>query len=534
VRPLDRKQWIAGLSVAALLAAGVTVSQATAGSSADESAVQAGATPMAMSGAQKVAAIKDADRADAKAADAKALGLGSKEELKVRDVIKNQDGATHVRYERTFDGMPVLGGDLVVHKSASGKQTGVSRSTKAKIAVDSKAATAKPATPKAAGSKAPRKVVWAMNGKPVLAFETVEGGTQKSGAPSKLHVITDAKSGKKISEFQGIHEADGTGKSMYSGEVKLTTGGSDGKFNLSDESRGDSKTLTMENGESGDGKEFTDEDNKWGTGKADDPQTAAVDAHYGGQQTWDFYKDVFKREGIAGDGKGAPSRVHYGKAYVNAFWDDACFCMTYGDGEGDTHPLTSLDVAAHEMTHGVTSTTANLTYAGESGGLNEATSDIFAAAVEFNAPENKEDVADFLVGEEIDINGDGTPLRYMDKPSQDGNSLDSWDENAGDVDVHYSSGIANHWFFLMSMGSGKSEKNGVEYDSPTVGDVKVEPIGIESAQQIWFKALTENMTADTDYKAARAATLKASDDLFGKDSKESKAVGTAWDGVAVK
>ncbi|WP_448957298.1 M4 family metallopeptidase, partial [Klebsiella michiganensis] len=89
--------------------------------------------------------------------------------------------------------------------------------------------------------------------------------------------------------------------------------------------------------------------------------------------------------GIRGDGQGAYSRVHYGNNYVNAFWDDSCFCMTYGDGSGNSNPLTSLDVAAHEMSHGVTSATADLVYSGESGGLNEATSDIFATAVEFHA-----------------------------------------------------------------------------------------------------------------------------------------------------
>ncbi len=104
---------------------------------------------------------------------------------------------------------------------------------------------------------------------------------------------------------------------------------------------------------------------------------------------------------------------------MNAFWDDSCFCMTYGDGSGNTHPLTSLDVAGHEMSHGVTSNTAGLNYSGESGGLNEATSDIFGTGVEFFA-NNAADKGDYLIGEEIDINGDGSPLRYMDKPSKDG------------------------------------------------------------------------------------------------------------------
>ena len=141
--------------------------------------------------------------------------------------------------------------------------------------------------------------------------------------------------------------------------------------------------------------------------------------------------------------------------------------MTYGDGADNTSPLTSIDVAGHEMSHGVTSATANLVYSGESGGLNEATSDIFGTSVEFYA-DNAADVGDYLIGEKIDINGDGTPLRYMDKPTKDGGSPDYWSSTVGNLDVHYSSGIANHFFYLLSEGSGAKTINGVDYDSPTV------------------------------------------------------------------
>ena len=79
--------------------------------------------------------------------------------------------------------------------------------------------------------------------------------------------------------------------------------------------------------------------------------------------------------------------------------------MTYGDGDGVTfNPFDSLDVAGHEMTHGVTSRTANLTYSGESGGLNEGTSDIFGTMVEFYA-NNTNDTPDYLIGEELYKNG---------------------------------------------------------------------------------------------------------------------------------
>jgi hypothetical protein len=121
---------------------------------------------------------------------------------------------------------------------------------------------------------------------------------------------------------------------------------------------------------------FTDADNLWGNGSTSDPASAGVDAHYGIAKTWDFYQSTYGRNGIANDGKGARSFVHDG-AYVNASWSDSCFCMRYGDGDSTTLPLVALDVAGHEMSHGVTSRTANLTYRGESGGLNEANSDIF-------------------------------------------------------------------------------------------------------------------------------------------------------------
>ncbi|MGP3925618.1 M4 family metallopeptidase [Streptomyces sp. 8N616] len=527
------------LAAAALLAAGFT------GGSADAAPTAAarGAQPSVLSASQRAELLREAGAASA--ATAKSLGLGAKEKLVVRDVVKDADGTTHTRYERTYDGLPVLGGDLIVHKTKAGTSKGVTKATTAKVQVASTRAEVAPAAAeksavkaaktteggKAAAGAEPRKVIWAADGKPVLAWETVTGGFQKDGTPSKLHVITDARTGKKLYEYQAVH--NGSGESQYSGKVELGTSKSGSEFTLTDADRGGHTTSDLGHGEEGEGKLFTDADDAWGNGKPDEPQTAGVDAHYGAALTWDYYKSVHGRSGIKGDGKGASTRVHYGDSYVNAFWDDSCFCMTYGDGEGNAKPLTSIDVAAHEMTHGVTSATAGLEYSGESGGLNEATSDIFAAAVEFNA-NNPQDVGDYLVGEKIDINGDGTPLRYMDKPSKDGSSKDDWYDGVGNEDVHHSSGVANHFFYLLSEGSGQKEINGVQYDSPTADGSKVEGIGRDKAEKIWFKALTTYMTSNTDYHAAREATVKAATDLYGADSAESKGVESAWAGVNVK
>ncbi|KJK54789.1 peptidase, partial [Saccharothrix sp. ST-888] len=255
---------------------------------------------------------------------------------------------------------------------------------------------------------------------------TVEG-MRADGTPSRQQLVTDAASGEVLSTHEEIQTANatGTGKGVFVGTVPLTTNQSGSTYQLKDATRGGQYTTNLAGKTSGNGTLYTNSTNSWGNGLASNTQSAAVDAQFGAAVTWDFYKNTFGRNGIRNDGVGAYSRVHYGKNYVNAFWDDSCFCMTYGDGTSNTHPLTALDVSGHEMSHGVTSNTAGLNYSGESGGLNEATSDIMGTGVEWyaNLPADK---PDYLIGELININGDGTPLRYMDKPSKDGGSADYW------------------------------------------------------------------------------------------------------------
>ncbi|MFG2951224.1 M4 family metallopeptidase [Streptomyces adustus] len=545
--PYRKTAAVALVGVSALIAAAVQSGAASAAPDRTPTApvsgqVRPGAESVRLTPAQRAALIREADAA--RADTARHLGLGAKEKLVVRDVLKDADGTVHTRYERTYDGLPVLGGDLVVDTTASGATASVTKATRSTLAV----ASLTPAVPaaqaqrqalslakdagaaRATADRAPRKVVWAASGTPVLAYETVVGGLQEDGTPNQLHVITDAATGKKLFEYQGIET--GTGNTMYSGTVTLGSAQSGSTYNLTDTARGNHKTYNLNHGTSGTGTLFSGPDDTWGNGSASNLETAAADAHYGAAVTWDYYKNVHGRSGIRGDGVGAYSRVHYGNNYVNAFWDDSCFCMTYGDGSSNTHPLTSLDVAGHEMSHGVTSNTAGLNYSGESGGLNEATSDIFGTAVEFYAA-NATDVGDYLIGEKININGNGTPLRYMDKPSKDGASKDSWYSGIGSVDVHYSSGPANHFFYLLSEGSGAKVINGVSYNSPTADGLAVTGIGRDKAEKIWFRALTTKFTSTTNYAAARTGTLAAAGDLYGTTSAEYKAVQDAWAGVAV-
>jgi Zn-dependent metalloprotease len=378
-------------------------------------------------------------------------------------------------------------------------------------------------------------VVDAAHGAARLAWEVVVEGMEPDGqSPSKPHVLVDAKAGTVIGSWDEIEHANGTGDTVYSGTVPIDTTPVGAQYELRDPVRGNGYTCDMNNGTTT-CSTMTDADNVWGNHLAGNRQSAAADAHYGAARTYDYYKATFGRNGIFGDGRGVPSRVHYGNNYSNAFWDGTR--MTYGDGASNLRPLTSLDVAGHEMTHGVTHeiVSGGLDYSGESGGLNEATSDIFGSMVEFHA-NNPADPGDNLVGEKININGNGTPLRYMYNPGLDGRSHTCWSSSTKDVDVHYSSGVANHLFFLVAEGSGATPYG----NSPTCNNTGITGIGRDKAQRIWYRAVEAYFTHTTKYvdaatpsNNARRYTLLAARDLYGACSIEYRTVERAWSAVNV-
>ncbi|MFI7399476.1 M4 family metallopeptidase [Streptomyces sp. NPDC049541] len=525
------------------------------------SLLAAALSPAAVADERPTRAGAIANAASALLAHAASLGLTPEEGTKVRDVIVDKDGTQHVRYDRTYRQLPVLGGDFVVHMASDGTYRSANRATRSKISLASIVPSI--SAPKAADLAAnalravnlgetlrkltarPELVVDALHGTPKLAWRTRVAAKDSLGNPVSRTVLTDARTGRQIDAWDDIETATGDGKSLYSGTVPLETTASGSTYQLKDPTRGGTYTgdaanqtdlcfLTSICVSRAPSTVFTDTDNHWGSGTDADRASAAVDAQYGTNMTWDFYKNSFGRNGIANDGKGSYNRVHYGNKYNNAFWDDSCFCMTYGDGDGTAlGPLVGLDVAGHEMTHGVTSKTAALTYSGESGGLNEATSDVLGTLVEWYA-NNPSDPGDYLIGEKIVRPGFGqAALRYMDKPSKDGKSADYWSSSVGNLDVHYSSGVANHFAYLLAEGSGAKTINGVSYDSPTYNGKTVTGIGREKLGQIWYRALTVYMTSSTNYAGARTATLNAAKDLYGAGSTEYNAVAAAWSAVNV-
>jgi zinc metalloprotease ZmpA len=556
----------------AALTAGVAMALAVAGLSTTADATSAkspqAAKPSAtarhhnsapdktFSPAPRKAALADAKRLEP--AMSKAFGFSKAQQLHVKDVERDADGTLHLRYTRTLGGLKVFGGDFVVHVAPSGKVRGAdfasSNPLVLRVHVPTKVSglqaakiTARLVHARDAKVSAAKKVVWAVEGIPRLAWYSRVVGHDRFGNPIPRAVVVDARTGRRIQSWDLYETARGTGHSQYVGTVKINTvrTGRPGHIHyvLRDTARGGNFAVDVHNKRdvNGDGTPpfrngpiFSDKDNVWGNGKPSNRQTAAVDVAYGVAKTWDYYKSTFHRNGIANNGKGTKSRVHYGTAYDNAFWSDGCFCMTYGDGSGTFFKtVTGLDVAGHEMSHGVTSRTAGLYYFGDQGGINEANSDIFGTMVEFFA-HNPKDKGDYYIGDKIMAPGQGKFLRRMDHPSLDGVSFDCWTINTGIANPHYSSGPGNHFFYLLAEGSGPKTIGGLPHNSPTCGGASaVQGVGRGKASAIWYRSLTRYFTSTESYPDARDATIRSAIDLYGANSAPCAQVVKAWDAVAV-
>ncbi|MEV8035573.1 M4 family metallopeptidase [Streptomyces sp. NPDC086182] len=529
-------------------------------------------------------------------AHASATGVTPGDTLQVKDVMTDPDGKQHVRFLRTHRGLPVLGGDMVVHLGERGQYLGVTRAAdhvvkpstvEAKLTPEQAERKAEAVAKGDAGSA--RLVVDARDGAAALAYQVlvVDSDTTRTGGSST--VVVDARTGGIRSNTPNADEfispsladtlrkrgesatprtgtapvlsgltsaaaaghypvkATGSGASLFAGKVALTTTRTARtSYLLKDPTRWNTETRDAKGQELESfarGRTFTDADNKWGTGTTAARTTAAVDAQYGITQTLDFYKKAFGRKGIKNNSAGARGMVHFGNKVGNAFWDSTCGCMLYGDGDGDLFkkPLVVLDVTGHELTHGVVDATAALeptrvdedgNQYGEPGALNESLADVFGSNVEFSA-NNPKNPPNYLVGEKLGLAQKF--LRRLDHPSLDRleETIDYWSPAAYDTEVHAGSGVSSHAYYLLAEGSGRKTIGGVTYDSPTYDGSRVTGIGRTKATAIFYRALTRYMVSTTDFHDARTATLKAAADMYGANGAEYKAVDAAWAAVDV-
>ncbi|WP_393086915.1 M4 family metallopeptidase [Streptomyces sp. LN704] len=530
-------------------------------------------------------------------AHASATGVGPGDSLRATDVMTDPDGKRHVRFVRSHQGLPVLGGDLVIHLGGQSAYLGVTRAadhsvkpstTEAKLTAGQAERKAAAAAEGDAGTA--QLVVDARDGAVALAYQVrvTDSGTTSAGGSRT--VVVDARTGRIRSnnpdsdEFispslrdklrergetanpvtgtaarpaslfaattAAVHypvTATGSGASLFVGKVTLTTTRTARtSYLLKDPTRWNTETRDAGGRELESftrGKKFTSTTDKWGTGTTANRATVAVDAQYGVTKTLDFYKKTFGRKGIRNNGTGARAMVHFGKKVGNAFWDSTCGCMLYGDGDGDMFkkPLVVLDVTGHELTHGVVDATAALEPTrvdrdGNQYGEPGALNESLADIFGSNVEftaNNPKNPPNYLMGEKLGLAQKF--LRRLDHPSLDKleGTIDYWSPAAYDTEVHAGSGVSSHAYYLLAEGSGRKTIGTVKYESPTYDGSPVTGIGRAKATAIFYRALTRYMVSTTDFHDARTATLKAAADMYGATGAEYRAVDRAWAAVNV-
>ncbi|MHC1707379.1 MAG: M4 family metallopeptidase [Bacteroidales bacterium] len=336
-------------------------------------------------------------------------------------------------------------------------------------------------------------------------------------------IYIDAQTGDVLFQNNRIHHSDSTGVAYtkYSGTQEIKTSYVNETYRLREIDRGQGvETYNMNQGtDYGSAVDFTDPDNIWNNFNPLFDEVA-TDAHWASEMTYDYFWLIHGRNSIDDNGFKLVSYVHYDMAYANAFWDGSV--MTYGDGDGNWSPLTTVDICAHEITHGLTTFTSDLIYSYESGALNEAYSDIFGASVEFYA---KPATANWTMGEDIGgiIRNMGDPNSMGDPDTYLGNN---WYTGSGDNGgVHTNSNVLNYWFYLATEGGNGVNDNGDSYN--------VTGIGILDAAAIAFRTNTIYLQPDYNYADARFYSLKSAQDLFGGCSPAVETVANAFYAVGV-
>ncbi|WP_404371638.1 M4 family metallopeptidase [Corallococcus coralloides] len=419
-------------------------------------------------------------------------------DLQVRRISVDDQGVSHIRYAQTMNGLPVVGEELVVHVDRSGAIFGANGSARAGGTVSARPLVAAEAAQTAAlrdtkgtglAAEGARLVYVKseQDGRLRLAYEVKVTG-ETAQMPLRDRVYVDALNGATLLRVPEIHTA--LNRKLYSANNGTTTPG----------------TLKRSEGQAAIGDSH-------------------VDMNYDMLgYTYDCYKTNFNRDSLNNAGQTLISTVHYSKNYVNAYWDGTQ--MVYGDGDGvnSIELGKDADVTVHELTHAVTENESNLTYSGQSGGLNEAMSDTFGAICESWKSGTWSTGADiWKVGEDVWTPATaGDALRYMDDPAKDGASID-WAPNYSGQDVHYTSGVPNLAFALLAKGGTHPRGR---------SSIVVTGIGVQKAAQIWYYANANLYTASTTYEQAKTWTIQAAAAL-GYDAATQASVKAAWEAVGV-
>lgn len=461
---------------------------------------------------------------------------------KLINETKDHLGYIHFRYIQTYQSLPVQGTQLIVH-TTHGKVSSFGGIYYQQINLPfSPIQFSKSDAQQIAYQKVNAKIYEALNvdsGSPPQELHCIlkSGNTFHECWAFNIYSVEplsrtmeyiDLRSGKVVLSKNLIEHVNvnGTAVTKFSGTQGIQTDSTAAtSFRLRDASRGlGVQTFNMQNGTNYTSSvDFTDADNYWNNVNTSQDE-AATDAHWGAQKTYDYFFNRHGRNSIDNAGFLLKSYVHYSNNYVNAFWDGTR--MTYGDGSINQgfFVMTALDVCGHEIGHGLTNFTADLSAVSsgsdECDALNEGYSDIFGTAVERYARPTQ---WDWVIGGDLTCSNTGVPnglgIRNMQNPSIHSQPScyqgTNWDFSG---EPHTNDGPLNYWFYLLTTGNTANS---------------VTAVGNDTAENIAYRTLTVHLFPSADYNDARFFSIVASTELYGGCSIPTISTTNAWHAACV-
>ena len=453
----------------------------------------------------KAATVRAGVAATAADRHAEMLALEAESSLRLMRTTTS-GGAKNHRYQQTFRGIPVFGEQVIVSEDSAGnvrtlfgrRVDGLAQElpgTAAKLdktqalSIGKRTALGSRFAAMRTSNERSEKMIWIDDNNRAHLVYVVSYFADHSagGAPTRPTLIIDANSGRVLKQWEGLTHAlvgTGPGGNQKTGQYEYGT-----DFGYNDVAQSGStctmnnanvKTVNLNHGTSGStAYSYTCPRNTVKT--INGAYSPLNDAHYFGGVVFNMYQDYVGSAPLTFQ---LSMRVHYSNSYENAFWDGSA--MTFGDGASTFYPLVSLDVSAHEVSHGYTEQQSNLTYSGQSGGINEAFSDIAGEAAEYFMKGTN----DFLIGAQI-FKGTGA-LRYMDDPTRDGRSIGHASNYTSGMDVHHSSGVYNKAFYILAHKAGWNTK---------------------TAFQVFARANRDYWTSSTNFNQGACGVETAATDL---------------------
>ncbi|WP_033262464.1 M4 family metallopeptidase [Amycolatopsis vancoresmycina] len=476
-------------------------------------------TPNAVPDAQTLAVSAAAGLVASRPA---ALHASADDVFQAQQAISATNGLKYIPYERSYKGLPVVGGDFVVATNSTGQVLGTSvaqdqtinlATNTAKVTKAAAEATARQQLSAVDSVSPAQQVVYAL-GAPTLAWKSTVVGRDAEG-PSRLDVIVDAATGKVLHTQEHVLHGDGTSAWNGPNPVHLDTTHSGSTYSLKDPAITNTSCQDAANNTT-----FSGTDDLWGNGNATSRETGCVDALFAAQTENKMLSQWLGRNSFDGNGGGWPIRV--GLADENAYYDGTQVQIGHNS---QNQWIGSIDVVAHEHGHGIDDHTPG----GISGnGTQEFVADVFGASTEWFANEPAPyDVPDFLVGEQINLVGSG-PIRNMYNPSALGDK-NCYDSSVPNGEVHAAAGPGNHWFYLLAEGTNPT--NG-QPTSSTCNSTSITGLGVQNAVKIFYNAMLLK-TSGSSYLKYRTWTLTAAKNLFPGSCTEFNTVKAAWDAISV-